>query len=62
MVSVAQWLTAPDPGRLRWIRVEEPSAAAAVRNAAQTLAGRLSFPPARAELLVLACKIGRAHV
>ena len=55
MVSVAQWLTAPDPGRLRWIRVEEPSAAAAVRNAAQALAGRLSFPPARAELLVLAC-------
>jgi anti-sigma regulatory factor (Ser/Thr protein kinase) len=55
VVSVAQWLTAPDPGRLRWIRVEEPSAAAAVRNAAQALAGRLSFPPARAELLVLAC-------
>ena len=55
MVSVAQWLTAPDPGRLRWIRVEEPSAAAAVRSAALALAGQLSFPAARAELLVLAC-------
>ncbi|MEP7024119.1 MAG: ATP-binding protein [Actinomycetota bacterium] len=40
---------------MRWIRVEEPSAATAVRNAALALAGQLAFPAARAELLALAC-------
>jgi anti-sigma regulatory factor (Ser/Thr protein kinase) len=55
VVSLARWLTEPDSGSQRWIRVEEPSAAAAVRRAAQAMAGQLSFPSARAERLALAC-------
>jgi anti-sigma regulatory factor (Ser/Thr protein kinase) len=39
---------------MRWIRVEESSAAGGARNAALTMAERLAFPPDRAERLALA--------
>jgi anti-sigma regulatory factor (Ser/Thr protein kinase) len=55
VVPLTGWLTAPDPADMRWIRVEEPSAAVSARNAALTMAARLSFPQARAEQLSLAC-------
>ena len=54
MVTVNRSLTAQAPGDLRWLRVEDPSAAAACRNAALALASRLQFPASRAEQLVLA--------
>ena len=41
-------------GDLRWLRVEDPSAAAACRGAALALAGRLEFPAARTDQLTLA--------
>ncbi len=47
-------LIAQVPGDLRWIRVEDASAAAACRAAALALAGRLEFPAARADQVVLA--------
>jgi len=47
-------VTAQAPGDLRWLRVEDPSAAAACRGAALGLASRLGFPPARADELALA--------
>jgi anti-sigma regulatory factor (Ser/Thr protein kinase) len=47
-------LVAQAPGDLRWLRVEDPSAAAACRGAAQALATRLQFPEARADQLALA--------
>jgi anti-sigma regulatory factor (Ser/Thr protein kinase) len=54
VVALTGWATAPEPASLRWIRVEEPSAAGACRSAALGLAGRLAFPEARAEQLALA--------
>jgi anti-sigma regulatory factor (Ser/Thr protein kinase) len=39
---------------MRWIRVEESSAAGGARNAALMMAERLAFPPDRAERLALA--------
>jgi anti-sigma regulatory factor (Ser/Thr protein kinase) len=39
---------------MRWIRVEESSAAGGARNAALTMAEQLAFPPERAERLALA--------
>jgi anti-sigma regulatory factor (Ser/Thr protein kinase) len=39
---------------MRWLRVEDPSAAAACRGAAQALASRLDFPAARTDQLTLA--------
>ena len=54
MVTVNRSLTAQAPGDLRWLRVEDPSAAAACRNAALALASRLQFPASRADQLVLA--------
>jgi anti-sigma regulatory factor (Ser/Thr protein kinase) len=47
-------LAAQAPGDLRWLRVEDPSAAAACRSAAASLASRLQFPQARADQLALA--------
>jgi anti-sigma regulatory factor (Ser/Thr protein kinase) len=47
-------LIAPAPGDQRWLRVEEPSAAAGCRAAAMALAGRLEFPADRSDQLVLA--------
>ena len=54
MVAVNTSLTAQAPGDLRWLRVEDPSAAAACRGAAATLASRLGFPAPRADELALA--------
>jgi anti-sigma regulatory factor (Ser/Thr protein kinase) len=47
-------LIAQAAGDLRWLRVEDASAAAACRGAALTLAHRLEFPAARADQVVLA--------
>ena len=54
MVTVNRSVTAQAPGDLRWLRVEDPSAAAACRGAAMSLAARLSFPTPRADELALA--------
>jgi anti-sigma regulatory factor (Ser/Thr protein kinase) len=54
MVAVSRSLTAQAPGDLRWLRVEDPSAAAACRGAAAALAARLGFPAARTDELALA--------
>ena len=54
MVAVSRSLTAQAPGDLRWLRVEDPSAAAACRGAALALAARLGFPASRADELALA--------
>jgi anti-sigma regulatory factor (Ser/Thr protein kinase) len=54
-VVALNWpLLAPGPQDMRWVRVEEPSAVAACRNAAQTMASRLEFPAARIDQLALA--------
>ncbi|HEY3977181.1 MAG TPA: ATP-binding protein [Streptosporangiaceae bacterium] len=47
-------MTAPDPADLRWIRVEEPSAASGCRGTALGMAERLGFGQARAEELAVA--------
>ena len=54
MVALSGPLVAQAPGDLRWLRVEDPSAAAACRGAATALAGRLGFPGARTDQLTLA--------
>jgi anti-sigma regulatory factor (Ser/Thr protein kinase) len=54
VVALTRSLAAQAPGDLRWVRVEDSSAAAACRNAAQALASRLRFPAARADQLNLA--------
>jgi len=54
MVTLSRSLVAQAPGDQRWLRVEDPSAAAACRGAAQALAGRLQFPEARTGELTLA--------
>jgi anti-sigma regulatory factor (Ser/Thr protein kinase) len=54
VVAVTSALVAQAPGDQRWVRVEDPSAAAACRSAATLLAGRLQFPEARTDQLVLA--------
>jgi anti-sigma regulatory factor (Ser/Thr protein kinase) len=54
MVALNRSLTAQAPGDMRWLRVEDPSAAVACRGAALTLAGRLGFPAPRADQLALA--------
>ena len=47
-------MTGPRPADLRWIRVEEPSAAAGCRSAALAMAERLGFGETRAEELAVA--------
>lgn len=47
-------LMAPPPQDMRWLRVEDASAVAACRAAAQALAGRLQFPAERAGQVALA--------
>jgi len=47
-------LIAQVPGDLRWLRVEDASAAGACRGAALALASRLEFPAARADQVALA--------
>jgi anti-sigma regulatory factor (Ser/Thr protein kinase) len=54
VVTVSAPLVAQAPGDLRWLRVEDPSAAAACRGAAASLAGRLEFPETRTDQLTLA--------
>jgi anti-sigma regulatory factor (Ser/Thr protein kinase) len=54
VVALSGPLIAQAPGDLRWLRVEDPSAAAACRAAATALAGRLRFPAARTDQLTLA--------
>jgi anti-sigma regulatory factor (Ser/Thr protein kinase) len=54
MVTLNRTLVAQVPGDMRWLRVEDPSAAAACRGAAQALAGRLQFTAARTDQLTLA--------
>ena len=54
MVALRRLLIAPAPGDQRWLRVEEPSAAAGCRAAALSLAGRLEFPADRSDQLMLA--------
>jgi anti-sigma regulatory factor (Ser/Thr protein kinase) len=54
VVALRRSLTAQGPGDQRWLRVEEPSAAAGCRTAAVALAGRLEFPADRVDQLVLA--------
>jgi anti-sigma regulatory factor (Ser/Thr protein kinase) len=54
-VVALNWpLSAPAPGDMRWLRVEDPSAAAACRGAGLALAARLGFPAQRADELALA--------
>jgi anti-sigma regulatory factor (Ser/Thr protein kinase) len=52
--AVARWLTGPGPADLRWIRVEEPSAAAGCRSGALAMAERLGFGETRADELAVA--------
>jgi anti-sigma regulatory factor (Ser/Thr protein kinase) len=54
VVAVNAVLIAQAPGDLRWLRVEDASAAAACRGAALALARWLEFPAARSDQLVLA--------
>jgi anti-sigma regulatory factor (Ser/Thr protein kinase) len=54
VVALSKLLVAQAPGDQRWLRVEEPSAAAGCRAAATALASRLDFPAARSDQLVLA--------
>jgi anti-sigma regulatory factor (Ser/Thr protein kinase) len=54
VVALTGPLVAQAPGDMRWLRVEDSSAAAACRNAALTLTGRLGFPEARADQVALA--------
>jgi anti-sigma regulatory factor (Ser/Thr protein kinase) len=54
VVTVSRTLVAQAPGDLRWLRVEDPSAAAACRGAALALASKLGFPEARTDQLTLA--------
>jgi anti-sigma regulatory factor (Ser/Thr protein kinase) len=54
MGAVDSWIAAPHPADLRWIRVEEPSAASGCRSAALGLAEGLGFGETRAEELAVA--------
>jgi len=54
VVALNGLLIAQAPGDVRWLRVEDPSAAAACRGAALALASRLDFPAARADQVALA--------
>jgi anti-sigma regulatory factor (Ser/Thr protein kinase) len=54
MVALNLPLLSQVPGDQRWIRVEDPSAAAACRGAAQALAGRLQFTETRTGQLLIA--------
>ena len=54
MVPLSWPLQAPAPQDMRWLRVEDVSAVAACRKAAQIMAERLGFPAARTGQLALA--------
>jgi anti-sigma regulatory factor (Ser/Thr protein kinase) len=54
VVPLSRLLSSPAEHEMRWLRVEEPSAVAACRAAAMTMARRLEFPAKRADRLALA--------
>jgi anti-sigma regulatory factor (Ser/Thr protein kinase) len=54
VVALRRSLVAQSPGDQRWLRVEDPSAAAGCRAAAAALSARLEFPAGRSDQLVLA--------
>lgn len=54
MVTLSGWLAAPAPDDMRWLRVEEASAAAGARGAAASLARLIAFPDSRVDQLSLA--------
>jgi anti-sigma regulatory factor (Ser/Thr protein kinase) len=54
VVPLSWPLQAPSPQDMRWLRVEDASAVAACRQAAQNMAERLRFPAARIGQLALA--------
>ena len=54
MVPLSWPLQAPSPQDMRWLRVEDASAVAACRKAAQIMAERLRFPASRIGQLALA--------
>ncbi|HTA02806.1 MAG TPA: anti-sigma regulatory factor [Streptosporangiaceae bacterium] len=54
MVTLSTPTTASGVRDMRWIRVEEASAVSSCRSTAAALAGKLGFPPARADQLTLA--------
>ena len=54
MVTLNWPLSAPAPGDMRWLRVEDPSAIAACRSAGVALAARLRFPASRLDEIALA--------
>ena len=54
MVTLNWPLSAPAPGDMRWLRVEDPSATAACRGAGVALASRLGFPAQRVDEVALA--------
>jgi anti-sigma regulatory factor (Ser/Thr protein kinase) len=54
VVAVKRTLISQAPGDQRWLRVEDPSAAAGCRAAATALASRLAFPADRTDQFVLA--------
>ena len=54
MVALNWPLSAPAPGDMRWLRVEDASAIAACRSAGVALAARLRFPAPRTDEIALA--------
>jgi len=54
VVALNWLLKAPTPQDMRWLGVEDASAVAACRSAAQAMAGRLQFPAACADQMALA--------
>jgi anti-sigma regulatory factor (Ser/Thr protein kinase) len=54
VVALNQPLLSQAPGDQRWLRVEDASATAGCRGAAQALASRLQFPDGRTDQLLLA--------
>ena len=54
MVTLNWPLSAPAPGDMRWLRVEDASAIAACRSAGVALAARLRFPAPRVDEIALA--------
>jgi anti-sigma regulatory factor (Ser/Thr protein kinase) len=54
VVTLSGWLAAPAPSDMRWLRVEEASAAAGARSAAVALARQVAFPDSRIDELSLA--------
>jgi anti-sigma regulatory factor (Ser/Thr protein kinase) len=54
VVALSSPVISPPEHEMRWLRVDEPSAVAASRHAAMTLASQIGFPAAGADRLALA--------